>query len=270
MPASGDRKTIFITGAGSGIGQATAKLFAQRGWFVGLGDVDPGGLLRTQALLPAGRASSHAFDVRDREGWRSAIGQFGDQTGGRMHVLFNSAGAAACGAFEDVPEEAAERLVDVNLKGVINGCYAALPLLKATRRARIVTVSCAAGLHGAPNLAVYSATKFAVRGLTQALDLELARHGVRATSLDPWFTETPLLDQPARPGGNRSVRALLHDADILVYSAESVAKRAWDAARGPGLHFAAGGGAQRLAWLARYMPGLVRRRMAAGLQAAFN
>ncbi|MEJ0059576.1 MAG: SDR family NAD(P)-dependent oxidoreductase [Terricaulis sp.] len=125
-----EQKTIFITGAGSGIGRATALLFAERGWFVGAFDVDAEGLEQTAALLPEGRRLSSVFDVRDRAGWTRAVRNFGEATGGLMHVLFNNAGVARGGWFEDIAPDDADLIVDVNIKGVINGCYAALPLLR--------------------------------------------------------------------------------------------------------------------------------------------
>ena len=89
-----------------------------------------------------------------------------------MNVLFNNAGVGRHGWFEDVRPEDNDWIVDVNLKGVIHGVEAALPLLKATKGARIVNTASTAGIVGSPQLAVYSATKFAVRGLTEALDAE--------------------------------------------------------------------------------------------------
>src|SRR5262249_23978109 len=169
MTAEHAQKTIFVTGAASGIGRATAQLFAQRGWFVGLFDVNEAGLAETSATLPEGQRLAMAFDVRDRHGWQRAAQSFGEATGRRMNVLFNNAGIARGGPFEDVTPEDAELVVDINLKGVINGVYCCLPLLRETPGARIVNVSSVAGIYGTPHIAVYSATKFAVRGLTEAL-----------------------------------------------------------------------------------------------------
>ncbi|HVZ98678.1 MAG TPA: SDR family oxidoreductase [Caulobacterales bacterium] len=259
MAKQQDRKSIFVTGAGSGIGRATALLFAERGYFVGAFDVDENGLSETAALLPEGQRLSHVFDVRDRDGWKRAVRYFGEATGGVMHVLFNNAGVARGGWFEDISEDDAELIVDVNVKGVINGCYAALPLLREATGGRIVNVASVAGVYGAPRMAVYSATKFAVRGLTEALDLEFARHGVRVASLMPWFVDTAILDGTIA-GGNDSFRQGLTSGKVEIYPVRLAAERAWDAAHGAKLHYMAGKQAERARFAARFMPGVMRER----------
>jgi NAD(P)-dependent dehydrogenase (short-subunit alcohol dehydrogenase family) len=255
MSLSGGRKTIFVTGAASGIGRATAQLFASRGWFVGLYDIDAAKLKETQELIASDRQYSGMLDVRDRSAWRQAIGQFGDQTGGKLHVLFNNAGIGRGGWFEELAPEAADDVIDVNLKGVINGVYAALPLLKATPGARIVNTASMAASYGVPRMAIYSATKFAVRGLTEALDLEFARHDVRVTSLMPWFIDTPILETTA-PGSNETLRQAL--GAQKVYPVAAAAQRAWDAAHGPGLHYTVGDEAKRVSLMARLFPRAVK------------
>ena len=259
MSGSGGRKTIFVTGAASGIGRATAQFFAARGWFVGLYDVNAAGLAETQALIAADRQTSGALDVRDLGAWRTAIAQFGDQTGGKLHVLFNNAGIGRGGWFEDIDPKTSDDIIDVNLRGVVYGVYAALPLLKATPNARIVNTASAAAVYGTPRAAIYSATKFAVRGLTEALDIEFRRHGVRVTSLMPWFVDTPILDTPAS-GANETVRAALGDTKI--YPVTIAAERAWDAAHGDGVHYTVGGEASLTRLASQLAPGFLRRRMA--------
>jgi NAD(P)-dependent dehydrogenase (short-subunit alcohol dehydrogenase family) len=260
MANGNGRKSIFITGAGSGIGRATAQLFAERGWFCGLFDINGAALSETQGRLPKDVSMTGVFDVREREGWRNAVSQFGDATGGRMHVLFNNAGIGRHGWFEDIDAADNDGVIDVNLKGVINGVYAALPLLKATPGARIVNTASAAGLYGSPQLAVYSATKFAVRGLTEALDVEFARHGVRVTSLMPWFIDTPILDMPTG-GTNRVMRDRIEATAAEVYPVSLAAERAWDAAHGDDVHYTAGKAANQLRFAARFFPNAVRKRL---------
>jgi NAD(P)-dependent dehydrogenase (short-subunit alcohol dehydrogenase family) len=260
MQQPGDRKTIFITGAGSGIGRACAKLFAERGWFVGLYDVNGEGLLASQKLLPPGRFISGQFDVRDREAWRTAIGQFADAAGGRLNVLFNNAGIAHGGWFEDIAEADADRIIDVNFKGVMYGCYAALPYLKSTPGARIINTSSASGFYGVPKMAVYSATKHAVHGLSEALDLEFARHGVRVAYVAPWFIDTAILDAPGA-GSNAALRETLTQSKAKIYSAEAAAEVVFAAAHGPGGGYQVGAEAKRAALFSRLLPGLVRAQM---------
>ena len=129
MPA---RKAIFITGAASGIGRATAQHFAARGWFAGLADIDEANLAETAALLPAGQSSQHIMDVRDRDAWHAALIDFWAASGGRLDILFNNAGIARGGLFENVTGADHDLLIDINFKGVVYGAEAALPWLKKT------------------------------------------------------------------------------------------------------------------------------------------
>jgi NAD(P)-dependent dehydrogenase (short-subunit alcohol dehydrogenase family) len=265
MTLASGRKSIFITGAGSGIGRATAKLFAERGWFCGLYDVSAVGVSETLSQLSPGSAISGVFDVRDRAGWSDAVGQFGDATGGKMHVLFNNAGVGRHGWFEEVPPEDADWIVDVNLKGVINGVYAALPLLKATPGARVVNTASTAGVVGSPKLAVYSATKFAVRGLTEALDVEFSGLGVRVTCLTPWFVETPILDMSASERSNARMSDQIRAKGMSVYPVEMAAERAWEAAYGDEQVYPVGKDAQQARFMARFFPNGLRKRLIATL-----
>jgi NAD(P)-dependent dehydrogenase (short-subunit alcohol dehydrogenase family) len=255
------QKTIFVTGAGSGIGRATAKLFADRGYFVGLFDVNPQGLEETAAMLPEGQRISMTFDVRDRAGWKRAVETFGQATNRRMHVLFNNAGVGKGGFIDEMSDEDIDLVLDVNLKGVINGVNAALPLLRETPGARIVNTASVAGVVGAPRMSIYCATKFGVRGLTEALDAELTRYGIRVTSLMPWFIDTAILDGFPAEGSNRRVRDALNETKTPIYPVSMAAERAWDAAHGNELHYMVGQEAERARFFARFFPSLMRNRI---------
>jgi NAD(P)-dependent dehydrogenase (short-subunit alcohol dehydrogenase family) len=265
MSTNGDRKSIFITGAGSGIGRATAKHFAAQGWYCGLYDISSEGIAETGAMLPQGRFTTGVFDVRDRNGWSDAVAKFADCTGDRMNVLFNNAGVGRHGWFEDVTGEDNDWIIDVNLKGVVNGVQAALPLLERTPGARVVNVASAAGIYGSPRLAVYSATKFAVRGLTEALDLEFERKGIKVTSLMPYFIDTPILNMATNTTSNHSMKEDIKASGSNVYPVELAAQRAWDAAHGTELHYTVGKDADRARFAARWMPKTLRKQIASTL-----
>jgi NAD(P)-dependent dehydrogenase (short-subunit alcohol dehydrogenase family) len=258
---SNEQKSIFITGAGSGIGRATAQLFAERGWFVGLFDINPQGLEETAASLPEGQRLSMTFDVRDRSGWARAVESFGQATGRRMHVLFNNAGIGKGGLIEEMTPEDIDLVLDVNLKGVINGAIAALPLLRETPGARIVNTASVAGIVGAPRLAVYVATKFGVRGLTESLDAEYSRFGIRVTSLMPWFVDTAILDNTGGQGSNRRLRDQLKDNKTTIYPVRMAAERAWDAAHGDQTHYRVGKEAERAWFASRFFPNMLRNQI---------
>jgi NADP-dependent 3-hydroxy acid dehydrogenase YdfG len=259
------RRCIFITGAASGIGLASAKRFAAEGWFVGLTDVNAAGLEAALDAIGSGAGATFALDVRDRAQWAAAIAGFGEVTGGRCDVLLNNAGIARYGWFETITPEETDLEIDINIKGVINGAYAGLELLKATKGSSLINVSSCAGLYGPPRLAVYGATKFAVRGLSEALDAEFSRFGVAVKCVMPWFVETPILDA----GGlktNASIRDAL--AGQPVYTVEEAAEVVWKAAHGRDLYYLVGKAAEQLRFATRFMPKSVRKRLTASSQAA--
>jgi NADP-dependent 3-hydroxy acid dehydrogenase YdfG len=256
-------KAILITGGGSGIGRAVAQLFADRGWRVGLADRDSAGLKETAAGLPGESTSCHVMDVRSPEDWEEVLAEFAQLSGGRLDVLFNNAGVAVGGPFGAAGLEDIDRAVDVNLKGVLYGARMAYPFLAATPGSCLLNTASAAGIYGTPGAAVYSATKFAVRGLTEALDGEWAADDIRVRSLMPGFIDTPLL-QAGVGGSNRSVRETVVEAGLEFTPVETVAEAAWEAVHGGRVHTLVGKTARRLSFASRWMPGSLRKRMRGG------
>ncbi|MFN4266950.1 MAG: SDR family oxidoreductase [Aquabacterium sp.] len=192
----GHRRSIFITGAAAGIGRAVAERFAREGWVVGLYDVDEAGIeqLRQSLVEQFGsdRAVCGRLDVADAAQWSQAMASFVRHTG-RLDVLLNNAGVALTAPFADTPLARHHWLIDINVKGVVNGCHVALPYLKQTPGARAINLCSASALYGQPLLSTYSASKAAVRSLTEALDIEWARHGVRVMDVLPLFVNTAMV-----------------------------------------------------------------------------
>ena len=263
MTGQEGRRSIFITGGGSGIGRAVARHFAARDWFVGLADVSERGMAETAALLPPGRSHSQRFDVRDRAGWDSALAAFAEAAGGRIHVVFNNAGVGVGGLLDQLSQEEIDTLIDVNIRGVVYGAQAAYPWLKATAPdSALVNTSSAAGHYGTGGLALYSASKFAVRGLTESLDLEWHSDRIRVCSLMPAFVDTPILDLPNNRANNANRRDSIVRAGFDFLSAEAVAEAMWQAVHGGGrVHNQVGKVARQLAFAARWTPRLLRRRL---------
>lgn len=261
---AGGRKAIFITGAGSGIGQATARLFATRGWFVGLADVNGAGLADTTRQLPDGRSSLHVMDVTDRAAWKAALDSFTGATGGRLDVLFNNAGIAHGGPLAEAAFEELDRVVAVNFMGVMNGARIGHAYLKATPGSCLLNTASASAIYGSAGLAPYSATKFAVRALTEALDAEWAADGIKVRDLIPGFIETPLIAGPAR-NSNQTIRERVIGAGLEITSADVVAEAAWKAVHGDAVHTYVGKTAERLRFAARWMPGRLRAMMRKGI-----
>ncbi len=248
-------KTCLVTGANGGIGTATAEHFAALGARVLTTDLG--------VSFPGACETTHrSFDMLDPDGLKACCDWIAAEA---PDVLFNNAGIGRHGWFEDIAPEEADLVVDVNVKGVINGVYAALPLLKNTDGSRIVNTASTAGIIGSPRLAVYSATKFAVRGLTEALDVELSGLGIRCTSLMPWFIDTPILDMGATEGSNVKMADEIREQGQDVYPVSLAAETAWDAAHGKDVHYMAGKRAKQARFAARFMPGRIKKQIIEGL-----
>lgn len=181
-------QSVFITGAAAGIGRAIAERFARAGWFVGAYDVDEPGV---RALhLPHGRAGR--LDVTSPEQWKTCLSEH-VAAAGRLDLLVNNAGIAATAPFVETDLARHHRLIDVNVKGVINGCHLAFEHLRKTPGARVVNLCSASSFFGQPLLATYSATKAAVRSLTESLDLEWSAQGIRVVDVMPMFVDTAMV-----------------------------------------------------------------------------
>ncbi len=248
------RKAIFITGAASGIGLETARLFARRDWFVGLFDLNEKRLAEITAEIGEGRACCKRLDVSSVEDCRAAVEFFSAQSGGRMDVLFNCAGVMKMGFFDEVPIEEHTKTATVNFLGVIYSTYAALDLLKKTPQACVISMCSASAFYGVPELAVYSASKFAVRGLTEALNLELEGYGIWVTDLMPPYVNTPMISgQSYQAGTVKTLGAKIDPADI--------AELAWRAASGRKVHWVHTTLLKLLAFTSRLLPFLQRPTM---------
>lgn len=216
--------SILINGAASGIGAATARLFHTRGWRVGLLDVDE------KALVAELGGAWHApLDVVEAAAVKAALGDFCALSGGQLRLLFNGAGILRTGAFADIELEQHTRQVQINVLGVLNLCHAAYPYLKVTSAAQVINMGSASALYGVPQLASYSASKFVVRGLTEALELEWREYGIRVGYLMPPFVDTPMVrSQAKRPPVMRRLGVRLE--------AEQIAEAAWKQAHGSTVH----------------------------------
>ncbi len=200
-------KAIFITGGGSGIGRAIAVHFSERGWFVGLGDVNGAGMAGTAELLPESGCSCHLLDVRNAGQWRSALIEFANASGGAIDVVVNNAGVGHAGAITELDETHIDALIDVNFRGVVHGARAAHPWLKASAPGScLLNMASASAIYGVGGMSIYSATKFAVRSITEALDAEWDADGIKVRSLMPSYIDTPMLEEPASQRSNRSKR----------------------------------------------------------------
>ncbi len=194
-----EQKVVAITGASSGIGRATALHLAQRGASVVLGARSEEGL---EALAGAigergGSASYCVTDVRKREDLLRLVAK-AVETYGRLDVLFSNAGAMPIGLMSDLAVDDWEQMVDVNLKGVLYGIAAALPVFQRQGFGHFIHTSSTAARKTSPNMAVYSATKAAVLALSDGLRQELAGQ-IRVSVIAPGFTDTAFVEHMKSP-----------------------------------------------------------------------
>jgi NAD(P)-dependent dehydrogenase (short-subunit alcohol dehydrogenase family) len=172
MAGTFDGKVIALTGAGSGIGRALALNLGEKGAVLALADKDGEGLAETKRLLGNRPASVTVLDVTDTDaliGWvDGAAAEFG-----RLDGIINNAGLTVVAPFADTPRGDFDRVMAVNFSGVVEGCRAAIPHLRKVEQAWLVNISSVFGLMGYPMQSAYNASKYAVRGLTEALYLEL-------------------------------------------------------------------------------------------------
>ncbi|MDT7516196.1 SDR family oxidoreductase [Rhodoferax mekongensis] len=217
--AAATRPCAFITGAGAGIGRAVALRFAQQGWQVGAGDVDQAGLHALRAEVGDSNVRTYVLDVTQTDQWREALADFHRYTC-RLDLLVNNAGILISGPLQDNPLQRHHALIDVNVKGLLNGCYLAYPYLKNSPGARVINMSSSSAIYGQAGLATYSASKFAVRGLTEALNIEWHGSGVRVMDVMPLFVETAMVqDMNARSVERLGVHLTPNDVAHVVWKA---------------------------------------------------
>ncbi|MET9258382.1 SDR family oxidoreductase [Amycolatopsis sp. NPDC004079] len=200
-------KVVAITGASSGIGEATGRLLAARGAAVVLGArrEDRLDALVKEIRAGGGRAIACVTDVTRRADLdrlvRRAVEEFG-----QLDVLVSNAGIAKLGPVADVDVEGWSAMIDVNVRGVLHGIAAALPVFRRQGRGHLVTTVSTAGLKIVPSQAVYAGTKNAVRTILEALRQESTDGVLRTTSVSPGFVRTELADSIDDPGEREQIR----------------------------------------------------------------
>ncbi|GGA24502.1 SDR family oxidoreductase [Paenibacillus physcomitrellae] len=215
-------KVILITGASSGIGEATAKLLAQYGGKVVLAARREE---RLQALTAeinqlGGEAVFHKADVTSSADMEK-LAQFALQQYGRIDVLVNNAGIMPVSRLSELRVADWERMIDVNIKGVLYGIAAVLPMMKQQQAGHIINVASVAGHEISPTSSVYSASKFAVRAITEGLRQEESPSSrIRSTIISPGMTESELLNTVTSP----EVQAMAGPIKQLAMSPNAIAR----------------------------------------------
>lgn len=192
-------KICLITGAGSGIGRASALAFAREGAAVVAADVDERAGERVAAGIAdaGGRAVAVRTDVTDLAACERAVAAALDRWG-RLDVLFNNAGIGAVGAVDDEPLDQVDRVWNVNVRGVFLMSRAALPSMMARRSGSIINMASAIAQMGLARRASYSASKGAVLALTRSMQVDYAPYNIRVNALLPGTIQTPLVERYLR------------------------------------------------------------------------
>jgi butyryl-CoA dehydrogenase len=267
-----DGRIAAITGAGSGIGRALARDLAGRGAHLALSDIDEVGLAETVALCEGSgvKVTSQRLDVADRD----AVFAWADQVvadHGAVHLAVNNAGVALGATIEAMSYEDFEWLMSINFWGVVHGTKAFLPHLEAAGEGHIVNLSSVFGLISVPSQSAYNAAKFAVRGFTDALRMELETAGssVSCTTVHPGGIKTNIA-RNARM--DDSVAALAGSADkaraefdrVAMTSPEKAARQILAAVEQNRRRVLVGPDAKVIDLLSRLPAGLYQRVLVAG------
>ncbi|PCH94691.1 MAG: short-chain dehydrogenase [Gammaproteobacteria bacterium] len=178
-------KSVFITGAASGIGLMTAKLFSQAGYFVGLFDINEEGIESLLNSQDFPNACGCFCDVTNIQSITAAFKYFTEHTEGKLNVLINNAGVLSSGLFKELSTEHHALMIDINVKGLTNVAHIAHQYLSATQNSVMINLCSASSIHGIPYLGVYSATKHYVNGLSEALSIEWEADDIRVICIKP-------------------------------------------------------------------------------------
>ncbi|ALC82845.1 MULTISPECIES: 3-ketoacyl-ACP reductase [Bacillus] len=203
MPSSLQGKTAIITGAGRGIGKAAAIAFAQEGINVGLVGRSLANLEDVEKQLASYgvKTLSVSADVQDLASVEKAVQTIKEELG-EIDILINNAGISKFGGFLDLTPEEWESIIQVNVMGVYNVTRAVLPGMIERKSGDIINISSTAGQKGAPATSAYSASKFAVLGLTESLMQEVRKHNIRVSALTPSTVATDMAKDLNLTDGN--------------------------------------------------------------------
>jgi NADP-dependent 3-hydroxy acid dehydrogenase YdfG len=221
MAGALDGRVAVVTGASSGIGEATVRALSEAGAGVALGARRAD---RLEALAESldGPTFVQEVDVSDEEQARGFVQAAADELGG-LHILVNNAGVMLLGPFADQDPDEWRRMIDVNLLGLLSCTHAALPLMETSGGGDIVNVSSVAGRRADAGAAVYNLTKFGVHAFSEALRQEALHVGIRVTTVAPGFVETELQSHNANPLVRRTLeRAREQIGEVL--KAEDIAE----------------------------------------------
>ena len=206
MTQQQNQKVVLITGASSGIGEATARLLAQQGMYVVLGArrTDRLELLAAQIREAGGSADFRALDVTDADDVQTFV-LAAHKHHGRVDVMINNAGVMPLSRLDALKLKEWDRMIDVNVRGVLYGIAASLPLMQVQRSGQIINIASIGAYTVSPTAAVYCATKFAVAAITEGLRQEVGGD-IRVTLVSPGVTESELAESISDEQGRAAMK----------------------------------------------------------------
>ncbi|UNG20396.1 SDR family oxidoreductase [Stutzerimonas zhaodongensis] len=213
-------KIVLITGASSGIGEATARLLAAKGATVVLGARRLERLEQLAASITetGGSAAFRALDVTRREDTQAFV-DFAEQRFGRVDVIINNAGVMPLSRLDALKVDEWDRMIDVNIRGVLHGIAACLPLMQRQRSGQFINIASIGAYAVSPTATVYCATKYAVRAISEGLRQEVGGD-IRVTLVSPGVTESELAESISDEGA----RAAMDDFRRIAIPAEAIAR----------------------------------------------
>ena len=223
-------KSIFITGAAGGMGSCTARLFREKGWFVGCYDINKNNLVELEKELGNKDIIYRQLDVTNKNEFEKCLKEFSEKTNNKLDILFNNAGITEGGFFDEIPYENHIKIININIIGVINGIYSASSLLKNTDNSLCISTSSSSGIMGLKMIATYSATKHAVKGLTESLSAEFERFNTRVSDILPGVIETPMIS-------DEIINNLPNTGMWRLISPVEIAKTVWDSYHSNQIHW---------------------------------
>ena len=208
-------KIVVVTGASSGLGEATARLLSAQGATVVLGArrADRLQSLAKDLESRGGKALALTTDVTRREQVKALVDS-AVQTYGRIDVMINNAGLMPQAPLERLKVDEWDRMIDVNIKGVLYGIAAALPHMQRQKAGHFINVSSVAGHRVGPGFAVYAATKYAVRALSEGLRQEVKPYNIRTTVISPGAVATELPDSVTDPDASKRIRTFYEQVAV--------------------------------------------------------